>query len=67
MIIGAAMLMRIDTHFKILGYPGLAILFFLVAALAAIFLMGDIMIHDYKSAKEKKKALKLQKNKPVTG
>jgi len=67
MIIGAAMLMRIDTHFKILGYPGLAILFFLVAALAAIFLMGDIMIHDYKSAKDKKKALKLQKNKPVTG
>jgi predicted unusual protein kinase regulating ubiquinone biosynthesis (AarF/ABC1/UbiB family) len=67
MIIGAAMLMRIDTHFKILGYPGLAILFFLAAAFAAIFLMGDIFFHDYKSAKEKKKALKLQKNKPATG
>ena len=29
MIIGAAMLMRVETSFRILGYPGLAMLFFL--------------------------------------
>jgi len=66
-IVGAALLMRIDTPFKILGYPGLAILFFLAAAIAATLLMGDILIHDYKTAKEKKKALKLQKNKSPSG
>ena len=28
LIIGAAMLMRVETTFRILGYPGLAIIFF---------------------------------------
>jgi ubiquinone biosynthesis protein len=33
LIIGAAMLMRVDTSFRILGYPGLSIIFFLLAIL----------------------------------
>ena len=32
LIIGAAMLMQVETTFRILGYPGLAIIFFLLAA-----------------------------------
>jgi predicted unusual protein kinase regulating ubiquinone biosynthesis (AarF/ABC1/UbiB family) len=31
LIVGAAMLMRVETSFRILGYPGLAMLFFLGA------------------------------------
>ena len=34
MIVGAALLMRVETRFRILGYPGLAILFFLAAGIA---------------------------------
>ena len=32
LIVGAALLMRVETTFRILGYPGLAILCFLAAA-----------------------------------
>lgn len=46
MIIGAAMLMRVDTTFRIWGYPGLAILFFLGAAGAGIFLLINILFYD---------------------
>src|SRR4028119_1246877 len=35
MIIGASLLMRVETSFKLFGYPGLAIIFFLLAAAAA--------------------------------
>jgi ubiquinone biosynthesis protein len=46
LIIGAAMLMRVETAFTILGYPGLAILLFMVAAAAGVALVLEIVIHD---------------------
>jgi hypothetical protein len=46
MIIGAAMLMRVETEHEILGYPALAILFFLIAALGGIALMLTMLISD---------------------
>ena len=46
LIIGAAMLMRVETSFRILGYPGLAIIFFLVAAGGGIALMLSILLKD---------------------
>jgi hypothetical protein len=46
LIIGAALLMRVETSFRLLGYPGLAILFFLLAAGGAVALILDIVIHD---------------------
>ena len=38
MIIGASMLMQVPSNFTIFGYPGLAMLFFLLAAAGAIIL-----------------------------
>ena len=46
MIIGAAMLMSVPSAFTIFGYPGLAILFFLLAAVAAIYLSYTILFKD---------------------
>jgi predicted unusual protein kinase regulating ubiquinone biosynthesis (AarF/ABC1/UbiB family) len=46
LIIGAAMLMRVETSFRILGYPGFAILFFLIAALGGIALVINILFSD---------------------
>ena len=46
LIIGAAMLMRVQTSFMILGYPGIAMLFFLVAGISGLFLVGNIFFHD---------------------
>lgn len=46
MIIGAAMLMSIPTSFTILGYPGLAIVFFLLAAFGGLYLSYTILFKD---------------------
>ena len=49
MIIGAAMLMRVETSFRLLGYPGLAILFFLAAAFAGAWMAYGILRNDHTS------------------
>jgi predicted unusual protein kinase regulating ubiquinone biosynthesis (AarF/ABC1/UbiB family) len=46
LIVGAAMLMRVETTFRILGYPGLAMLFFLFAAGGGGWLAISILSHD---------------------
>ena len=46
LIVGAAMLMRIDTKSKLFGYPAIAIVCFFAAALAGVFLVIDSVIHD---------------------
>jgi ubiquinone biosynthesis protein len=47
MIIGAAMLMRVDTSFRIFGYPGLAMLFFLAAACGGAWMAFVILKNDH--------------------
>jgi ubiquinone biosynthesis protein len=49
LIIGAAMLMRVETDYNILGYPALAIIFFLIAAVSGIVLAISIVRHDPKA------------------
>ena len=46
MIVGAAMLMRIDTKSKLFGYPSLAIVLFLTAALAGAWMIINSFRHD---------------------
>ena len=48
LIVGAAMLMRVETSFRIFGYPGLAMILFLMAAAAGLFLAFNILFHDQK-------------------
>jgi predicted unusual protein kinase regulating ubiquinone biosynthesis (AarF/ABC1/UbiB family) len=52
LIVSAAMLMRVDTTFRILGYPGLAILFFLAAAGGGVALMFTILLSDRRGARK---------------
>lgn len=52
LIVGASMLMRVDTPFRILGYPGFAMLFFLLAAIAGIALVITIVMNDVKARKK---------------
>jgi predicted unusual protein kinase regulating ubiquinone biosynthesis (AarF/ABC1/UbiB family) len=51
LIVGAAMLMRIETSFRIFGYPGLAIVLFLVAAGGGLALLVQILLHDVRAGK----------------
>jgi ubiquinone biosynthesis protein len=46
LIVGAALLMRIETTFMIFGYPGLAILFFLIAAVGGLILVFNALFRD---------------------
>ena len=46
LIVGAALLMRVDTTFKIFGYPGLAIICFLAAAAGGVMLVVNIIFYD---------------------
>jgi len=49
LIVGAAMLMRVETTFKILGYPGLAMILFILAAVAGLMLALSILFYDKKT------------------
>lgn len=51
LIVGAAMLMRVETSWKLLGYPGLAILFFLAAAGGGLWLTFQILLADHHTSK----------------
>ena len=55
LIVGAALLMQVPTTFRILGYPGLAILFFLAAALGGLVLVFSILMSDRTPPDKKKR------------
>jgi len=46
LVIGAALIMRIDTSAKLFGYPALAIVMFLIAAAAGLWLLVSISLSD---------------------
>ena len=46
LIVGAAMLMQVETTFRIWGYPGLAIILFLGAAAGGVILLINILFYD---------------------
>ena len=46
LIVGAALLMQVETSFRILGYPGLAIISFLLAAAGGVALIMAIVFWD---------------------
>jgi predicted unusual protein kinase regulating ubiquinone biosynthesis (AarF/ABC1/UbiB family) len=48
LIIGAAMLMQVETNFRLFGYPGLAMIFFLLAGAGGVALMATILFRDRK-------------------
>ena len=52
LIIGASLLMRVETPFQLFGYPGLAILCFLFAAAGGFWLVIGIFIQDQKDKKK---------------
>ncbi|MEY2406555.1 MAG: ubiquinone biosynthesis protein [Acidimicrobiaceae bacterium] len=46
LIIGAAMIMRVETDARLFGYPTLAIILFLVASLAGLWLVVTSLVND---------------------
>ena len=54
LIVGAALLMQVPTPFRILGYPGLAILLFLAAAFGGLWLVVSILVRDREPPRRRK-------------
>jgi predicted unusual protein kinase regulating ubiquinone biosynthesis (AarF/ABC1/UbiB family) len=52
LIVGAALMMRVETSFQVLGYPGIAMLCFFAAATGGSWLLLRIWTHD-RRAREK--------------
>lgn len=46
LIVGAALLMRVETDFTVAGYPGFAILCFVAAAAGGVWLLASISLQD---------------------
>jgi ubiquinone biosynthesis protein len=55
LIIGSTLMMRIDTRWRMFGYPGFAMLWFLLAAAGALLLIYSIHSEDRKSRKNRPK------------
>ncbi|MDB6095100.1 MAG: hypothetical protein JWM32_2662 [Verrucomicrobia bacterium] len=52
LLVGASLLMRVQTKFQLFGFPGLAILCFMAAAAGGFWLVISIFVQDYKSRKK---------------
>lgn len=46
LIIGAALLMRVETDFRVMGYPGFAMVCFIGAVLGGVVLLANIYLQD---------------------
>ena len=51
LIIGAALLMQVETSWRVFGYPGLAMLCFLAAATIGFYLVLSILVQDFRDKK----------------
>jgi ubiquinone biosynthesis protein len=49
LIVGAALMMRVETSFKIFGYAGLPVVFFLIAAIGGLILVINILFFDVRA------------------
>jgi ubiquinone biosynthesis protein len=54
LIVGGAVLLQVPSSFQLLGYPGLAILLFLAAALGGVALVLSIVLTDRKPRRKKR-------------
>jgi ubiquinone biosynthesis protein len=53
LIVAAALLMQVPTTFRLLGYPGLAMILFIIAAGAGAMLAVQIINHDRRARSQK--------------
>ena len=52
LIVGASLLMHVETDFRIFGYPGLAMLCFLGAAAGGVWLLASIFVQDSRRSRK---------------
>ena len=56
LVVGAALMMQVPTDSRILGYPSIAMVFFLLAAIGGAALVASIVVTDRKIARQEREA-----------
>ena len=56
LVVGAALMMQVPTDSRILGYPSIAMVFFLLAAIGGAALVASILVTDRKIARQEREA-----------
>jgi ubiquinone biosynthesis protein len=54
LLIGSSLMMRVPTHFTILGYPVLAVFGYLAAAIAGLYLVISTLLQDHRDQERAK-------------
>jgi predicted unusual protein kinase regulating ubiquinone biosynthesis (AarF/ABC1/UbiB family) len=53
LIVGAALLMRVETKFRLFGYPGFAMVCFLISAISGFILVLTTVVRDHRQRKKR--------------
>ena len=49
LLVASALMMRVDTGNRLFGYPAVAIVMFIIAALLGLFVVGSVLLTDHKA------------------
>lgn len=57
MLVGAALAMRVDTDVRLLGAPAVAVVFFVLASLGGLTLLGHVLITDRRDRMRRRRSI----------
>lgn len=57
MIVGAALAMRVDSEVRLLGAPAVAVVFFVLASLGGLTLLGQVLITDRRDRMRRRRSI----------
>jgi predicted unusual protein kinase regulating ubiquinone biosynthesis (AarF/ABC1/UbiB family) len=57
LLVASALMMRVDTGTRLFGYPAVAMVMFLVAALLGLFVVGSVLMTDHKARPKEERGL----------
>ncbi|TZF87889.1 ABC1 kinase family protein [Cognatilysobacter lacus] len=57
LLVASALMMRVDNGSRLFGYPGVAIVMFIIAALLGLFVVGSVLLTDRKARPKEERGL----------
>ncbi|WP_133478068.1 ABC1 kinase family protein [Cognatilysobacter segetis] len=57
LLVASALMMRVDTGTRLFGYPAVAIVMFIIAALLGLFVVGSVLLTDHKARPKEERGL----------
>jgi predicted unusual protein kinase regulating ubiquinone biosynthesis (AarF/ABC1/UbiB family) len=57
LLVASALMMRVDTGSRLFGYPAVAIVMFMIAAVLGLFVVGSVLLTDHKARPKEERGL----------